>query len=159
MSWLEDIHIGLAIKRVHVAERVAIDNALRDKRLTASQWGILRLLVKHGSLSNAELARLGVCAPQSMWEMVQHLEREGWVERAHHPSHGTVMPIQITPAGRRVLDEANQLVFTIEEQMLKGVTLEEGSQLHDLLQRCLTNLNDGCAEAKESGVPIVRASG
>ena len=147
---MDELHIGFSIRQAYLAERIAIDNALRDLRLTAAQWGVLRLLVKRGSLSNAELARLFICTPQSTWEMVQHLEQEGLVERGRHATHGTVMPIQITPAGRSVLEEANQLVFAIEEQMLKGITPEEGRQLHDLLHRCVTNLNEGGAAAQES---------
>lgn len=137
----DGFRIGLAIKHAHFAQRAAMDNALREMGLTASQWGVLRLLARQGSLSNAELARKLACTAQTMWEMTQHLEREGLIERGKHPTHGTVLPIQITPEGRRVLEEANVVVYAIEERMLEGLSAEEIERVREVLERCVGNLS------------------
>jgi DNA-binding MarR family transcriptional regulator len=132
--------VGYAIKRVFHAERTAIDNALRDLSMTAAQWGVLMTLHKHDGLTNADLARLRECTPQSMNAIIMHLEQTGLVERHPHPTHGTVLPARLTPAGEDLLARCADRVEVIEERMLSDLDAQERRILLGLLHRCASAL-------------------
>src|SRR5438270_919773 len=110
--------IGYALKRAYQAQRTAFDDALRDLGLTMAQWGALKCLQMHEGFTSAELARMACCTPQTMNDIVLHLEKAGLVEREPHPTHGTILPAHLTAAGSAVLIECDSRVEAIEERML-----------------------------------------
>lgn len=134
--------VGYAIKRAQHAQRVAMDKALRDLGLTAAQWGTLMCLAYHEDLSNADLARVNDCTPQSMNSIVLHLEEAGLVERHRHATHGTLLPTRLTVTGRSLLQKSLARVDALEVRMLAPLSDLERSQLTELLNRCIVALHD-----------------
>lgn len=150
-----ETRVGYAIKRAQHAQRTAVDNALRDLGLTAPQWGTLMFLDRHADLSNAGLARCSDCTPQTMNAIVHHLERAGLVERHPHPTHGTVLPARLTPAGRDLLHAGEARVNALEAKMLAPLSREERAQLIDLLNRYVDALHAEPVVRDDAELPAV----
>jgi DNA-binding MarR family transcriptional regulator len=134
--------VGYAIKRAFQAQRAALDHALRDLNITVPQWAVLVCLDYYGDASNAELARLNACTPQTMNEIVRHLEADGLIERQPHPDHGILLPARLTPAGENLLAACMERVSAVEARMLAPLTVEEQKLVRDALNRCVQALQE-----------------
>lgn len=135
-----DNRVGYAIKRTQHAQRLRMDEALRDLGITMPQWAALMCLHNSEGMTNADLARVNDCTPQSMNAIVQHLEAADLLERSHHPDHGTVLPARLTSAGRDVMQRGFERVLAVESRMLAAINQEERRLLIDLLNRCIDGL-------------------
>lgn len=71
--------------------------------LSAPRLSALSVVVFRGPLTLTALAEAEQVRPPTITRLVQHLERDGLVERLPHPTDGRVTRIQATPAGRRLL--------------------------------------------------------
>jgi len=65
----------------------------------------LARIVEDGPISNAALAAGEYMRPQSTHEMVVLLERRGLVGRRPDPADGRKLLIEVTPSGRRAVNE------------------------------------------------------
>ena len=65
----------------------------------------LARIVEDGPISNAALAAGEYMRPQSTHEVVLLLERRGLVERRPDPADGRKLLIEVTPSGRRTVNE------------------------------------------------------
>src|SRR2546430_2924114 len=90
---------GYVLKQVQQALRAAMDEALRRQGLTSAQYAALSTLEREHGLSGAELARRCFVTPQTMNEMLGHLEAAGWVER-RRGEDARVLRTYLTPTGR-----------------------------------------------------------
>ncbi len=83
---------------------------------------------------------------QSMNVLLQALERDGYVTRAAEGRIGKVLPTQLTPLGRKSLDEASAAVRSVEVRMLAGMTAEEQSGAFRSLTSMIRALRSDQAE-------------
>ena len=97
----------------------------REMRARLTPWGLsvteyttLSVLGARPGLSNAQLARRALVAPQSMLEILGKLETSGLASRTVDPTHGRILRADLTSKGKRVLAAANPAVQAIQEQML-----------------------------------------
>jgi len=69
--------------------------------LTGPQSAVLRLLVKNGSLSSAEVSRQLYVTPSNVTGIVDRLEKKGLVERIRKEGDRRVALINLTRSGRQ----------------------------------------------------------
>ena len=132
--------VGYVLKQVQQALRAAMDEALRQRGLTTAQYAALSALEQTRGLSGAELARRCFVTPQTMNEIVAHLEATGLVERRRGVEDARVLETSLTPAGQKLLDDGHQAVEVIEERMVGRLSESERRQLLDALRRCVEAL-------------------
>jgi DNA-binding MarR family transcriptional regulator len=72
-----------------------------DERLTITQSSVLATLVREGPATPGDLAAGEALNPTLLSRVLAHLEAEGLVRRAAHPTDGRSTTIQATAAGRR----------------------------------------------------------
>ena len=136
--------ISYVIARLERAVRSTINERLRPHGLTTLQYTTLSVLGSRGQpLSNAQLARRAYMTPQAMIEVLNALERKGFIRRDPHPNHRRVYPASLTEEGRRVLTACDAVVEAMEEEMLSGLEPAEGELLNDWLKRCVRALHAG----------------
>ncbi|MFI6024841.1 MarR family winged helix-turn-helix transcriptional regulator [Amycolatopsis magusensis] len=109
------------VKRLELAIRARMDEALRPKGLTTLQFTALTALRRRRGLSSAQLARRSFVTPQTMNEMVRWLEERGHIERTRDPANRRVLLIGLTPAGEALLDDCDPLVESIEQDLLTAI--------------------------------------
>lgn len=113
-----DGHIGYLLRQAQAAMRLAHDVALAEIGLTTPQFLVLNLLDAYPGASGAELARTAQLTPQTVNLIVRKLEREGLIVRGEHETHGRVLRLTLTVAGKARLREAKGLSDRIERRIL-----------------------------------------
>ncbi len=138
--------VGYALKRAQHALRLLMDAALTPLDLTTPQYVVLSVLERaahagEDALSGAELARRCFVTPQTMTGLVAGLEGRALVRRRAHPTHGRVLEVGMTGAGRATLRRAHAAAGAVEDRMLAGRTAAERRQLAAWLRDCAAALD------------------
>jgi DNA-binding MarR family transcriptional regulator len=119
-----------------------MEAVLRPLGMTVTHYSCLELLAQRPGLSNSELARGAFVTRQSMSVLLQTLERDGYVTRPAEPPVGKVLPVRLTPSGRRSLAKASAAVRSVEVRMLAGMTPAEQSDAFRILRGMIHSLRD-----------------
>lgn len=122
------------VKRLELAIRARMDEALRPHGLSTLQFTALTALRARDGLSSAQLARRSFVTPQTMNEMVHWLERHGHIARRRDPDNRRVLLITLTDAGRTLLERCDPLVEAIEVAMLDAVPAAQHALLRESLE-------------------------
>jgi DNA-binding MarR family transcriptional regulator len=112
-------HIAYLLRQAQAATRLALDARLAAAHLTTPQFLVLNLLDAYPGASGAELARVAQATPQTLNLIVRRLEREGLIARSEHETHGRMLRIQLTPAGRSRLRQCKRLADEVERKLLE----------------------------------------
>jgi len=146
--------LGYLLKEAASALRTAMEDVLRPLGMNITHYSCLELLAQRPGLSNSELARGAFVTRQTMNVLLQSLERDGFVERATEPPAGKALPTQLTPRGRRSLEQASAAVRSVELRMLDGMTPEEQAAAFRSLQSMVRSLRgDAVSPAPRPGPP------
>ncbi|MBB4683138.1 MarR family winged helix-turn-helix transcriptional regulator [Amycolatopsis jiangsuensis] len=130
------------VKRLELAIRARMDEALRPVGLTTLQFTALTALRRRGDLSSAQLARRSFVTPQTMNEMVRTLENQGHVARERDPDNRRVLLLRLTDPGRALLERCDPLIEAIEQSILGAIP----SVQHALFRQSLELGYDALAE-------------
>lgn len=101
-----------SVVRVHQLVVAAVDTALRPYGLTFARFEALRLLAfsREGALPLSRMGPRLMVHPTSVTHVVDRLEADGLLERVPHPTDRRTTLARITPAGRRLVEEATAAV-------------------------------------------------
>jgi len=133
--------LGYALKRAQHALRVRMDEVLRPLDLTTAQYAVMCVIEQEAGISNAGLARAAFVTPQTMTGILANLHRDGLLSREADPFHGRILRSELTPAGKKTLAQAHQVVGDLEKIMLKAVGRAEAAHLTELLSQCAEDLS------------------
>jgi len=125
-----------SIMRAQQVLLARVDEKLQPFDLSFARFELLRLLAftRHGELP---LGKLGVrlqVHPTSITSAVDRLEAQGFVERQRHPTDGRTTLAVITPAGRRTVERATE-VLNDEVFAEVGLSEREVAQIYRLLEK------------------------
>ena len=95
--------IGYNLKITQHRLRQRLDAELARLGITAPQNAALLAVAGNPRISNADLDRAALVAPQTMQAILVHLERGGLFVRSPHPEHGRIIMTELTPAGQKPL--------------------------------------------------------
>jgi DNA-binding MarR family transcriptional regulator len=135
--------LGYLLKEASSTLRAAMEAVLTPLGMTITHYSCLELLAQRPGLSSSELARGTFVTRQSMSVLLQALERDGHVTKSAQASVGKVLPVRLTPLGRRKLEAASAAVRSVEIRMLAGLTAEEQSGAFRALQSMVASLRHG----------------
>jgi DNA-binding MarR family transcriptional regulator len=94
---------ALRLSVVRLNRRLRAQRA--DQTVTLTQLAALSTLKAHGPLTPGELAAYEKVQPPSMTRVLAALEERGLVDRSPHPSDGRQALVELTEAGRDLLDQ------------------------------------------------------
>jgi DNA-binding MarR family transcriptional regulator len=94
-----------------------------------------------GGTRLTELAARANMTRPSMAEIVDELERDGWVERVPDPSDGRAKLVRLTAAGRELVREALRNVREMEDDYRRRIGKERFEQACQALQDLLDALD------------------
>jgi DNA-binding MarR family transcriptional regulator len=129
--------IGFLLAHTHIGMRNAGNEALERFELDVREWAALALLDAEGGLSQQALAMLQRCDRTTMVAIVDRLEELGYAKRRRNPRDRRAYALEITPAGKRVLTEADGLLAEVERDFFAPLSAKERRTLIGLLQRLL----------------------
>ncbi|WP_405418763.1 MarR family winged helix-turn-helix transcriptional regulator [Pseudonocardia alni] len=135
------------VKRLQMAERARMEEALRPLGVTLAQYTALSVLERRGGLSSAQLARRHFVTPQAMQQLVAAMERDGIVERRPDPDNRRILQVWLTPHGDATLACCHAAAGVVERRMLDALEPDQAEVFADALERCLAAL------AGRDGIP------
>jgi DNA-binding MarR family transcriptional regulator len=140
MAVPEQATVGIALRRALFTFRQALQCQLRPLNLSLAHTGILLALDQEDGLSGAELARRETVTAQTMNQLVARLVERGLVERRRHATHGRILTLHLTDAGRQTLADGQALAAAVERCMVGGFSPGERQRLLRDLERCVKAL-------------------
>jgi DNA-binding MarR family transcriptional regulator len=129
-----------AVKQVELIVRAHLDDLLRDSGVTALQYTALTVLARREGLTSAELARNSFVTPQAMADLVNSLERGGFIVRRRNPDNRRQLLISLTADGHALLARFDDPVTGLESRMLDGFDEADRERFRDYLNRARSAL-------------------
>jgi DNA-binding MarR family transcriptional regulator len=115
-----------------------IAESLSDMNLSVRQLETLAELSMDPSLSTADLARRTFVTPQNMSLTVSKLADRGYLVRSAHATNARINRLDLTPRGRRVLDEGVARAKRVEARTFAALTSRERAVLFRCLRTSLS---------------------
>lgn len=131
---------GYKLKELTTLLRAAMEESLREYKITVPQFACLELLGRRSHLSNSELARGAFVSRQAMNRVLKGLEAKELVSRPQRAESGRIRRVQLTPRGAKLLAQTREGIIGVEETMVHGLSAEEQAKLSELITRCSDNL-------------------
>jgi len=128
-----DGRLGYLMRQAQQALWVALESALRPLGITASQFGVLRLVEVEPGATGAELAYTSMFSPQATQEILVVLDAAGLIDRKSDNRDRRVRRTFLTKKGVRVLGEAHALAILLEERMVSGMSQRQSQDLKKAL--------------------------
>jgi DNA-binding MarR family transcriptional regulator len=125
----------------HLQERWAEQHDLSEGRM-----GVLFRLYRHGPCPLGDLAEDLDSTPRNITGLVDHLERDGLVERVPDTEDRRSVRARLTPAGRERIESIWKEGLEHQYQMVAGMTKEDLAQLRHL---CLLLVENARKELKK----------
>jgi DNA-binding MarR family transcriptional regulator len=126
--------------------RAYVDRELDDLfgryGLTRQSWDVLACLRRAGKpyqLTPTEINQEVMRTSGAITHTLHALEYAGLINRVPNPQDGRSSHVQLTPAGRRLLQRVGPLHVANERRMLTPLTAEELSSLTALLRKLLVS--------------------
>jgi DNA-binding MarR family transcriptional regulator len=140
-----DGRLGYLLRQAQHALWIALEAAMEPLGITASQFGVLRLVELQPGASGADLAHDSMYSPQSTHQMLVTLETAGLIERRRDPDDGRLRRVYITAAGARTLTEAHRRAMAIEERMVTGLSEQQRHDFSSWLVRAAAQASGATA--------------
>ena len=140
--------VGYLMRQILASMAHEIDTQLADSDLTNAQWmPILKLHLGHAS-TVAELARACDLDTGAMTRLLDRLEAKGLCKRIRSETDRRVVNIALTAVGTEVAKGIPQVLCSVLNRHLRGLSAEEFSTLKNLLTRVRANtIEAGVAHA------------
>lgn len=123
------------IKRAEQATQAVKAAVLKPFGLTPAQQNILAVVNEFPGVTSAELARRVLVTPQTITSTVNRLERDGFIRRAVHPVHRSLIELSLTGRGHEIFAAADAAVASYDQALRQAITPEELELLQHLLDR------------------------
>jgi DNA-binding MarR family transcriptional regulator len=106
------------------------------------QFIALDYLQRQGGSSQQQLGQTLMLDPNNCVILLNDLEDFGYVERRRDPTDRRRHIVEMTDAGRRALEHAEEKLETLEDQVLPNLDADERAKLRDLLAKALEAVPD-----------------
>ena len=128
--------VVVSILRTNERFQYRFGKFFRAHGLTQPQYNILRILRGEGArLPALEIASRMVAVVPSITNLVNKLERRGWVERERCDQDRRVCYVRITPSGRSLLKKMDKPNLAQHEELVGHLNTRECKQLIALLEK------------------------
>jgi DNA-binding MarR family transcriptional regulator len=124
---------GYLLARLGAESRRRWARMLAEHGLTPHHFGMLMTLDHLGAVHQRRLSELVGIDPRNAVPIIDLLDRRGLLQRTSDPADRRRRAIELTPAGRRALNDLRQAADAIEQDMLTGLDDREQAILHRLL--------------------------
>ncbi|WP_020650629.1 MarR family winged helix-turn-helix transcriptional regulator [Solimonas variicoloris] len=109
-------------------------------KLTQSQTAALACLAKQPGLTQIGLAAKMEIHPVTVTQLIDRLQRAGWVRREVHEDDRRAFRLYVTDKADPILSEVWKIAAEAREHAFRGLSVDEREQLHALLNQVKSNL-------------------
>ncbi|MQY05061.1 putative HTH-type transcriptional regulator [Actinomadura sp. RB68] len=127
--------LGFLLWHLSQAFNIRAEHALAPLDLTLAQNSALMVLSAHPGASGAELARRCAVTAPAMGRAVDGLVKRGLVERSPRPGSRRIIGLWITSSGVALAERAQELLESIETEILGGFSPAEREEVRRYMVR------------------------
>ncbi len=143
--------IGYNLRQAQVAVFEDFVTAMAAEDITPGQFGVLSLIEANPGLNQSDLgAAMGVDR-STVVATIDRLEKRQWAARRPAPGDRRSYALELTPQGRRLLQELKPRVKAHERRIAAALSEAEQRLLIDLLQRIARRSRGRAAAPGETG--------
>jgi len=144
MDWLAHLRdlqqmpvaqFGRVLRRL----RQRLDARLEPYGITGVQFGLLALVAEEEGIAQTRLQQRLAIEGATLTQLLQRLEREGWVVRTCDRADRRRQRVWLTDRGRELLPRIAEEVERHRHEMQRGFTIEELALLSEMLRRIEEN--------------------
>lgn len=135
---------------IHQMNVAAVDRALADDGLTATQWTTLVSLYFGHADTCVGLARKLGHDKGAMTRVIDQMENKGWVSRQRDDDDRRLIRLSLTPSGAEAAVAAKRKVIDCWNGFLADWSEAEVADLIATLQRLRQTMEDKMAEESDS---------
>ena len=132
------------------AIRQSYDQRFSDLDLNLSEASVLAYVAEHGALSQTQIAKSLGLGRAATGALIDVLEDRTLVQRQTDPDDRRVWLVEITIAGKELVEEVYVRDQVLRKQLRNGITRQERQQLTAVLVRLGNNLASVLAEEIET---------
>lgn len=114
----------------------SVRNEFADLGITVSEFDVLATLRRSGPgavLTPSYIAEVAMVKPSGLSHRLNQLEKAGLVERSPDPADRRSSLVRITPSGRKVVDQAIELLVARKTEACASLTDRQRLSLHSTL--------------------------
>lgn len=130
--------IALSTALSRLRSRLRLEGGTFETGLTITQLSTLQRVIDNGPEAGAALAQAEYIRPQSMWEIIAVLVKEGLVERRPDPSDGRKVLVAATRKGEQLV---GQILTSREAWLTRALTDLIDEREHRVLDEAVGLLN------------------
>ena len=127
--------IGFLLARAHLVAREKADRALGGFGLTAKGYAALATVVSEAPISQQKLSRRLRMDPATMVDVIDELDRFGYVVRRRNPHDRREYALSTTSSGRALFSRARRALNAAERETTSDLDTDETRTLRELLGR------------------------
>ena len=116
------------------------------------QGHLLDILLTHNGLTQKELSAQLQIRPASLGELVDKLERSGYVERRVNENDKRVLNVYIKEEGRKVINEIAKIRNSMIDNIFSSLTEDEKNQLSALMEKLMDSIKENSIDATDNFV-------
>jgi MarR family transcriptional regulator, transcriptional regulator for hemolysin len=131
----EGIRLGFLIHDVSRMRRSAYDQFMKPLGVTRAQWWVLAYLSRHDGMMQTQLADVLEVGKASLGDVIESLERNGWVERRPDPSDKRAKRVYLTKPAQALIKRMTAMEDDFNSQILADLNDTERSDLYRSLQK------------------------
>ncbi len=121
-----DLHFGILLKRVFYLWHQVINERLRPRGVSHSQWRVVLELSRSPTpmTQTALAAELGVAAP-TMVRLIDRLADKDWLAREACPADRRARLVRLTPRAQKLARELEKVVGEVRRELLHDLGVAE----------------------------------
>ena len=125
--------LGYCLRRAQIRIYQDFLDAMEPWNITPPRFSAMTLIRHNADMKLTELARAMGIARSGAVEVVNSLEKLGYVRRCDSPADRRAYALELTQKGARVLDEVTALVKKHDEKVSATLNVGERAELRRLL--------------------------
>lgn len=133
-SYLEGL-IGYNARRAALAVIEVFLQRMAAYELRPVDFSVLSLVTHNPGITSRQLCTSLGILPPNLVGMVNALEKRGLILRQPHPRDGRAMGLHLTPAGQKLMRDAERTAAQLEAEAASKLTAAEVKTLIRLLQK------------------------
>jgi MarR family transcriptional regulator for hemolysin len=116
-----------------------LNNSTHDLGIYSSEWFVLNLVSKHGSLSQSEIVADLHIEPAAVSKTLSKMEKKGLIERSSREDRREKY-VALTPLAQQLFPNLHEAVSAHRDKALAGISEEERQQLYKTIRRIFENV-------------------
>ncbi len=133
-SYLESL-LGYNARRAFLVAGAKFSERMARFELKPADFSVLSLVLHNPGITSRQLCATLAIQPPNLVGLVGALERRGLVERLPHPRDGRGVGLHLTPAGEKLVGDAERTVAELEAEAASALSAAELRTLLKLLQK------------------------